>query len=127
MEMLAGGAGLLVLGSLTGEWERLNLASISARSLWGLAYLIVFGSWVGFAAYTWLLRVAPTPLVSTYAYVNPVVAILLGHLLAEEPLTPRILMSTAIIIGSVALTTMNHPASQRSKVAHPKSVRLKDD
>lgn len=127
MEMLVGGTGLLLLGSLTGEWGRLNLAAISARSLWGLAYLIVFGSWIGFAAYTWLLRVAPTPLVSTYAYVNPVVAILLGHLLAEEPLTPRILVATAIIIGSVALTTMKHPASQRSKVSHPKSVTLKDD
>jgi drug/metabolite transporter (DMT)-like permease len=127
MEMLAGGAGLLVLGGLTGEWQRLDPSAISARSLWGLAYLIVFGSWIGFAAYTWLLRVAPTPLVSTYAYVNPVVAILLGHLLAEEPLTPRILMATAIIIGSVALTTMNHPALQSSKAAQPKSVALKDD
>lgn len=127
MEMLAGGAGLLLLGSLTGEWERLNLSIISARSLWGLAYLIVFGSWIGFAAYTWLLRVAPTPLVSTYAYVNPVVAILLGHLLVEEPLTPRILIATTIIIGSVALTTLNYPLSQRSKVTHPKSVTLKDD
>jgi len=127
IEMLAGGAGLLLLGSLTGEWQRLNLAAVSARSLWGLAYLIVFGSWIGFAAYTWLLRVAPTPLVSTYAYVNPIVAILLGHLLAEEPLTPRILIATVIIIGSVALTTMNHPASQRSKTSHPKSVTLKDN
>ena len=105
----------------------MNLASISARSLWGLAYLIVFGSLIGFAAYTWLLRVAPTPLVSTYAYVNPIVAILLGHLMAGELLTPRILMATAIIIGSVALTTMNHPASQKTGIGHAKSTTFLDD
>jgi drug/metabolite transporter (DMT)-like permease len=127
MEMLTGGAGLLLLGVLTGEWSRLNLSTISARSLWGLAYLIVFGSLIGFAAYTWLLRVAPTPLVSTYAYVNPIVAILLGHLMAGEILTPRILMATAIIIASVALTTMNHPASQKSGIGHTKSATFLDD
>jgi drug/metabolite transporter (DMT)-like permease len=127
MEMLTGGAGLLLLGSLTGEWSHLDLSSISARSLWGLAYLIVFGSWIGFTAYTWLLRAAPTPLVSTYAYVNPIVAILLGHLIAGESLTPRILMATAIIIASVGLTTMNHPASQKSGIGRPKSTTLLDD
>ncbi len=105
MEMLAGGAGLLLLGTLSGEWGRLDPAGIAARSLWSLSYLITFGSWVGLAAYVWLLRVAPTPLVSTYAYVNPLVAILLGHFLAAEPLTPRILVATAIIVGSAALTT----------------------
>jgi len=105
MEMLVGGLGLMVMGTVTGEWGRLNLAAISSQSLWGLAYLVVFGSWVGFGAYTWLLRVAPTSFVSTYAYVNPVVAVVMGYLLAAEPITPRTLMATAIIVGSVALTT----------------------
>jgi drug/metabolite transporter (DMT)-like permease len=126
MEMLMGGAGLLLLGVLTGEWNRLNLNLISARSLWGLVYLIVFGSWIGFAAYTWLLRSAPTPLVSTYAYVNPVVAILIGHLMAGEPLTPRILTAAAVIIGSVALTTIDYQTSERSKRAQSVTITPKD-
>lgn len=115
MEMLAGGVGLLILGTLTGEWSRLDLAGIAPRSLWGLLYLIVMGSWVGFAAYTWLLRVAPTTLVSTYAYVNPLVAIVIGSWLAAEPITPRILVAAAIIVGSVALITLTLPANQRAK------------
>jgi drug/metabolite transporter (DMT)-like permease len=103
MEMLAGGVGLLMLGSLTGEWGRLDLSTITARSIWGLIYLIIFGALIGYSAYTWLLRNAPTPLVSTYAYVNPLVAIFLGSILASEPLTPRILIAALVVVGSVAL------------------------
>jgi drug/metabolite transporter (DMT)-like permease len=80
-----------------------------------MAYLIVFGSWIGLTSYTWLLRVAPTPLVFTYAYVNPVVAVLLGHLLAAEPLTLQIIIAATIVVGSVALTTISQQASIRSK------------
>jgi drug/metabolite transporter (DMT)-like permease len=119
MEMLAGGAGLLLLGGLAGEWDRLNPAAFSARSLWAWAYLIVCGSWVGFTAYTWLLRVAPTPLVSTYAYVNPLVAILLGHLLAGELLAARVLTAAAVIVGSVALITAIRPGSRKSEATRP--------
>ncbi|MEJ5311909.1 MAG: EamA family transporter [Anaerolineae bacterium] len=110
MEMLIGGAALLLLSLLTGEPARVQWASISTASWLGLGYLIVFGSWIGFTAYTWLLRVAPTPLVSTYAYVNPVVAVVLGFLLAGEPLTARSLLATAIIVGAVILTTRRSPA-----------------
>ena len=119
MEMLLGGVGLLLAGTLTGEWSRLDLAAISARSLWGLAYLVVFGSLVGFASYTWLLRVAPTPLVSTYAYVNPLIAVFIGNLLAQEPLTPRILISALVIVSSVALinTSRKTAARKPSQVA----------
>jgi drug/metabolite transporter (DMT)-like permease len=112
MEMLVGGLGLLALGTLTGEWGRLNLSGITVASWQGLAYLIVFGSWVGFGSYTWLLRVAPTSLVSTYAYVNPIVAVLMGNWLAQEPLTPRTLLAAVVIVGSVALTTV---ANQKVK------------
>ena len=115
MAMLAGGAGLLLAATLTGEWGRLDLAAVSTRSLFGLVYLIVFGSLVGFAAYTWLLRVAPTPLVSTYAYVNPLVALLLGTLLAGEPLTPRVLVSALIIVSSIALITLTRNTTQRRR------------
>lgn len=115
MEMLAGGAGLLLLGLLTGELKQLNLAAISLRSLLGMSYLIVFGSWVGLTCYTWLFRVAPTPLVATYAYVNPVVAVLLGYLLGAEPLTLQIIVAATIVVGSVALTTISQHASVRAK------------
>jgi len=111
MEMLAGGAGLLILGTLTGEWSQLQLAAITARSLWSLAYLIVFGALVGFTSYTWLLRVAPTPMVSTYAYVNPLIAVFIGSLLAQEPLNARILLSALVIIGAVALINTSRMAA----------------
>lgn len=117
MEMLAGGTGLLVLGTLTGEWSRLDLGAISLPSLLGLGYLIFFGSLVGFASYTWLLRNAPTPLVSTYAYVNPLIAIFLGNWLAQEPLTPTILVSALIILSSVALINMQRAARPALKPA----------
>lgn len=115
MEMLTGGLALGLAGSLTGEWARLNLSAVTTPSLLGLAYLIVFGSLVGFTAYTWLLRVAPTTLVSTYAYVNPVVAILVGNLIAQEPLTPRVLLATAIIVSAVALITLTQSLGQGKK------------
>jgi drug/metabolite transporter (DMT)-like permease len=116
MEMLAGGAGLLVFGSLAGEWGRLDLAGISPRSVGGVIYLIVFGSLVGYSAYTWLLRNAPTPLVSTYAYVNPLVAIFMGAIFAAEALTPRILLSALIVVSSVALINTAQPRLKKSKV-----------
>ena len=117
MQMLAGGVGLLVLGTLSGEWGRLNLEAVSARSLWGLLYLIIFGALVAFSAYTWLLRVAPTPLVSTHAYVNPLVAVFLGHFLAGESLTLRILIAATVIVGSVVLITSTRTPAPESKAA----------
>jgi drug/metabolite transporter (DMT)-like permease len=105
MEMLIGGISLLLVGTLAGEANQINLQVITTQSFLGVGYLVVFGSLVGFAAYTWLLRVAPTSLVSTYAYINPLVAILLGYLFANETLSIRTLIAAAIILGSVVLTT----------------------
>lgn len=105
MEMLIGGAGLLTLGTLSGEWARLDPSAITTKSLAALLYLIVVGSWGGYGSYVWLLRNAPTPLVATYAYVNPLVALFLGAVLAGEALTPQVLVAAAIIIGAVVLTT----------------------
>ena len=110
LEMLCGGAGLYIVGTLSGEWPQVNLAAVSWQSLAGLGYLIVFGSLVGFASYTWLLRNAPTSLVSTYAYVNPVVAIIIGNLLAQEPFTPRVVLAAVVIIGAVVVITLAQPA-----------------
>lgn len=103
MEMLAGGVLLMVLGLLTGEGARLNLEGLSLRSLLSLSYLIVFGSLVGFTAYIWLLRHTTPTRASTYAYVNPVVAVILGWAVANEPLTPRTLVAAAVIVPAVAL------------------------
>jgi len=105
VEMLVGGAALLILGAATGEFSRVDLAGISTRSILGLAYLIVFGSLIGYTAYTWLLQVAPTSLVSTYAYVNPLVALAIGALLGNELLSARTLLAAGVILASVALTT----------------------
>jgi drug/metabolite transporter (DMT)-like permease len=118
MEMMAGGGGLLLLGILSGEWAQLSLASISKESFLGWVYLVVFGSWIGFTAYTWLLRSAPTPLVSTYAYVNPIVAVLLGYIVAGEPLTLRLLFAMLMVVGSVAFTTLTQRKTIQSKRRH---------
>ncbi len=127
MEMLAGGTGLFLLSFLAGELRQLELTALSFQSLTGMAYLIVFGSWIGLTSYTWLFRVAPTPLVATYAYVNPVVAVLLGHFLAAEPLTPQIVIAATIVVGSVALTTISHQASIRPKPKYSGSQSIEPD
>ncbi|MBM4427334.1 MAG: EamA family transporter [Chloroflexi bacterium] len=100
-EMLMGSIGLFVVSLLTGELNGWNPAEVSARSLYGLLYLITIGSIVGFGSYIWLLQNAPISLVATYAYVNPIVAVLLGYWFGNEVLEPRIWLATAIIIGSV--------------------------
>lgn len=107
MEMLAGGLGLFLAASLKGEWHLLVLTRVAVSSWLGLAYLIVFGSMVGFTAYAWLLRAAPLPLVSTYAYVNPLVAILLGSWFAHEFLNRRILLAALIIVSSVVVINIS--------------------
>jgi drug/metabolite transporter (DMT)-like permease len=117
MEMLTGGAALLAVGSLTGEWSQFHPASFSTSSLLGFGYLVFFGSLVGYSAYTWLLRVAPTTLVSTYAYVNPIVAIFIGNLLAAEPLSLRVLIAALVIVGAVALITFTQPLSGKKAPA----------
>jgi drug/metabolite transporter (DMT)-like permease len=119
MEMLAGSTGLLLAGTFAGDWSHLNLAAIRLPSVLGLLYLIFFGSLVGFAAYTWLLRAAPTPLVSTYAYVNPLVAIFIGNLLADEPLTPRILLAAGVIISSVVLINLSKTSTSKIQAPAP--------
>jgi drug/metabolite transporter (DMT)-like permease len=103
IEMLAGSAGLYIASLVTAEWKTFNIAAVSQQSLLGVLYLIVLGTLIGFVAYTWLLRNAPISLVSTYAYVNPLVAILLGNWLAQEPLNWEVALAAAIIIGSVVL------------------------
>ena len=116
LEMLSGGALLLLFGAFTGEPAQLHLADISGRSLLGLGYLITFGS-IGFIAYIWLLRVANPVLVSTYAYVNPIVAVFLGWLILSEPVTAMTLIAAAVIVAGVALiTTAQHRPKVQTQV-----------
>lgn len=105
MQMLGGGLLLLVLAVVAGDVPRLNLAKASWVSIGAVCYLVVFGSLVAFTAYSWLLRNVTPARAATYAYVNPVVAVLLGWSLASEPLTLRMLIAAAIIVGSVVLIT----------------------
>ena len=106
MEMLTGGLGLLLAGVFTGEVGQLHLQQITTQSAIGVVYLIIFGSLIGFVAYTWVLRAAPISLVATYAYVNPLVAIFIGYVVAGEDLGIKSLFAAAIILGSVILTTL---------------------
>lgn len=104
MEMLTGGAALFAIAIIVGEFSSFDLHNVSARSLWAWIYLTTIGP-VAFAAYAWLLRNAPIPLVSTYSYVNPMVAILLGYFIGKEVLGLRVLVAAGLIIGSVALVS----------------------
>ena len=103
MQMLAGSVSLFVVSVVTGELNGFSLGDVSMRSWWGLIYLITFGSLVGFVSYGWLLHNAPVSLMSTYAYVNPVVAVFLGWLFANEELNARIAVASTIIIGAVIM------------------------
>jgi drug/metabolite transporter (DMT)-like permease len=104
MQMLVGGVALMLVAIGLDEWSSFDLAVVSRRSALALVYLTVIGS-SAFVAYVWLLRVAPTPLVATYAYVNPLVAVLLGYFLAQEPMTVRTLLAATLVIGSVVLVS----------------------
>lgn len=117
-EMLAGGAVLVGMGSLTGEWGRLQTHTISTRSLVSLAYLVVVGSLVGFTLYIWLLRTTAPAIVSTYAYANPVVAVFLGWALAGEAVTGRTLVAAAVIIAGVVVIT-SFPARRATSHSAP--------
>lgn len=122
MQMLCGGAMQLTVGSLRGEWQHFDPAGVSLRSLGAFAYLLVFGSLVAFTAYSWLTRVAPPSQVSTYAYVNPVVAVLLGWALANEQFTWLTVVAAAVLVAAVALITRaGHQAPANAEPAESTS------
>ena len=103
MEMLSGAAALFLGAALTGEFRTFDPAAVTARSWFAVGYLSLFGSIIGFSAYVWLLRVAHASRVATYAYVNPVIAIVLGWSLAGEAFTPQMLLAAAVIVLAVVL------------------------
>ena len=125
-QMICGGLGLLLVGVLIGEPWRTEWSQISGRSLAALAYLVVFGSWIGFSAYVWLLKVTTPSRVSTYAYVNPVIAVFLGWALLDEPVTARMLWGALVIIAGVIAITI--PEAAFAIRAEPqKRSRLSDE
>jgi drug/metabolite transporter (DMT)-like permease len=111
MEMLIGGAALLVLSAATGEFSSLHLGQVSMRSWLALAYLVVIGSIVAFSAYGIANRLLPTATVATYAYVNPVIAVLLGTLILGENLTTMMITGGVLIVGAVVLVVRRSPPS----------------
>jgi drug/metabolite transporter (DMT)-like permease len=120
--LLCGGALLAILGLTTGELSRFDPAAVTVKSLVAVVYLFVFGSLVGFSAYLWLLRVSTPARVSTYAYVNPIVAVLLGWAVGGEGLSARILLAAGVIIGAVALI-LRHGGEESGEIV-PEQAEL---
>ncbi|WP_214109631.1 EamA family transporter [Acrocarpospora catenulata] len=119
VEMTVGGAGLLLVGPVFGE--HLAVAEVSTRSWLGLGYLVLVGSLVGFTSYAWLLGNAPISLVSTYAYVNPVVAVILGVLVLNEAVTVPMMAAGLVIVAGVALVVSTE---RRPSLAKPLTAPL---
>ena len=103
LSLLAGSAMLLTVGTIAGEARGFSFSSVSYRSWAALAYLILFGSVITFSAYNWLLEHYSPTLVATHTYVNPIIAVLLGWLLAREPITLNLGIAAAMVIGAVML------------------------
>jgi drug/metabolite transporter (DMT)-like permease len=120
MQMLTASVMLAVLGIATGEAGRVHLSAVSPASVGSLVFLVSFGAVGVYTAYSWLLRNAPTPLLSTYAYVNPVIAVGLGWALAGEHLGARELVAGLVVLASVALIML---ARQPAPAPRPKPVR----
>ena len=111
--LVCGAVMLLASAGMTGEFRGLHWSAISLKSIFGLGYLIVFGSIVAFTAYTWLLQRVPPAVVATHTYANPVVAVLLGWLLASEPLTARVAIASVAILGAIMLIRRGERATER--------------
>lgn len=106
VQMLAGGAGLTLAGLLQGDFARIDIDAIAPQAWGAFIYLILFGSLVGYSAFAFLLKHSQPAQVATFAYVNPVVAVFLGWLLIDEPITARTLVASAIIIAAVVIITL---------------------
>jgi drug/metabolite transporter (DMT)-like permease len=119
VEMAAGGAAMVALGSIGGEWGRVDLGAVHPSAWLAFGYLVVVGSAVAYSAYVWLLARAPVSLVTTYAYVNPAVAVALGALFLGEPLSPPVLIGGAVIIAAVAVVISTEARSLRRQQQLP--------
>jgi drug/metabolite transporter (DMT)-like permease len=125
-QMLCGGLLLLLAGIVTGEMRHFHPGSISLVSLASFIYLVLIGAVVGYTAYIWLLRHCDPAKVATYAYVNPIVAVLLGAGFAGEQLTMRVLVAAALIIGSVAIVITMQQLQARAEPAMTAAIEPAD-
>jgi drug/metabolite transporter (DMT)-like permease len=116
-QMVTGGGVLLLMALVSGEPARFHVDAISTSSIAAFVYLTIVGSLVAFTTYVLLLRIAPLPLIATYAYVNPVVAVVLGWLILDEPLTPRTIVAGAVIVAGVAVIITARGRMQRHEPA----------
>jgi drug/metabolite transporter (DMT)-like permease len=118
-ELLSGGIALTVVGLLIGE--RIDLSAISGRSWAGWIFLVTAGSVLAFTSFTWLINNAPISLASTYAYVNPAVAVLLGLLLYNEVLTSDVVIGLTVVLGGVILVVSGESLRKRSRDPVPET------
>jgi drug/metabolite transporter (DMT)-like permease len=118
-EMLAGGLVLTFFGLIVGEGADLRVAMVTGESVGAVAYLVIFGSFLGFTAYIWLLRTVSPASVATYAYVNPVVAVALGWAVVGEPLSGRTIGSAIVVLTAVALISSKRATSSPSDTSKP--------
>jgi len=114
MEMVCGGIGCLIVAAASGEFADLHLAAINWRAWLAFGFLVVFGSMVAYSAYVWLLRNARLSLVTTYAFVNPVVAVALGAMILGEPFTIRSVGATIAVVAGVVLMLRRPPTDGES-------------
>lgn len=122
VQMVLGGLVLAVMAAITGEFAALDIGAISRESVIALVYLLVMGSLVAFTVYGWMLRVAPLPLVATYAYVNPIVAVVLGAIVLGETIDLRTVVAGAVIVFSVAVIV-----TARGRMQAPRAARASDE
>jgi drug/metabolite transporter (DMT)-like permease len=121
VHMVAAGLAFVLIAALTGEWASFDVTAVSPTSWASIGYLIVAGSLVGYTTYAWLIGVAPIQRVATYAYVNPVVAVILGWLVLSEPLTPRTVIAGVVIVAAVALIVTGRGRVSRTSTAEADS------
>jgi len=117
LQMIGGGAALAIVAVLHADFSRLDFAGIAPRAWGAFAYLIGAGSLVGFSTFVWLMKHSTPARVATYAYVNPIVAVFLGWLLLREPIGPRTLVASVIIVTAVAIITVQKTAPAKPKPA----------
>jgi drug/metabolite transporter (DMT)-like permease len=119
IQMLAGSVGGAVIATILGEWGSVQFGALGSDVIFALAYLVVVGSLIAYNIYTWLLRVAPFGLVSTYAYVNPVVAVLAGSFILSEPISAQLIAGGAVVVAGVAImVTARNRTIARGAASH---------
>lgn len=124
-QLIVGGVASLIIASILGEWTVINWNAIPLEAWSGLAYLIVFGSIIAYLSFIWLLSIKPPALVSTHTYVNPVVAVVFGWIIANENITGMQTIGLLVILLGVLLTNMiNYKITKRSKVKWRRVERI---